>query len=105
MSMFKCMWGNGMFLLALTLLGSPVASAQDAAVNGSSAKSIAESLQYTSVFKNYQPYSEEEIIPWRQANATVQKIGGWKAYAKEAAQADTAPTSEGHSRNHHEGVK
>ena len=105
MSIFKCMWGHGMFLLALTLLGTAVASEQDPSVNGSSAKSIAESLQYTSVFKNYQPYSEEEIIPWRQANATVQKIGGWKVYAKEAAQADVAPTSEEHSKNHHEGVK
>ncbi|OZB30358.1 MAG: hypothetical protein B7X60_16740 [Polynucleobacter sp. 39-45-136] len=105
MSMFKSMWGNRIFLLALTLLGSSVASAQDAVVSSSSVKTIAESLQYTSVFKNYQPYSEEEIIPWKQANATVQKIGGWKVYAKEAAQADAAQTSEGHSSNHHEGVK
>lgn len=105
MSMFKGIWGNGIFLLTLTLLGGSVASAQDAAVNGPSARSIAESLQYTSVFKNYQAYSEEEIIPWKRANATVLKIGGWKAYAKEAAQADSAPTSEGHSKSHHEGVK
>jgi hypothetical protein len=103
--MFKSMWGNGIFLLVLTLLGTSVASAQDAAVNSSSVKPIAESLQYTSVFKNYQPYSEEEIIPWKQANTIVQKIGGWKVYAKEAAQADVVPTSEGHLKSDHEGAK
>lgn len=41
--------------------------------------------QYRSVLENYQPYRENNMVPWKQANDTVGKIGGWRAYAKEAA--------------------
>lgn len=105
MCMLKGMRGNGIFLLIFALQGISVAQAQDVTTVNPSVNSIVESLQYTSVFKNYQPYSEEEIIPWKQANATVERIGGWKAYAKEAAQAHELPVKESNSKSHHEGVK
>jgi hypothetical protein len=42
--------------------------------------------QYRSALEGYQPYSETEMVPWKAANDTVGQIGGWRAYAKEAAQ-------------------
>lgn len=42
--------------------------------------------QYRSALEGYQPYSESKMVPWREANDTVGKIGGWRVYAKEAAE-------------------
>ena len=39
---------------------------------------------YRSAFEGYQRYSDEKITPWKESNDTVGKIGGWRAYAKEA---------------------
>ncbi len=44
-------------------------------------------LEYHSVLVQYQPYREQVLIPWRESNDTVAKIGGWRVYAKEARQA------------------
>lgn len=49
---------------------------------------------YRSALESYQPYSEGQMVPWRDANDTVGKIGGWRAYAKEAAE---TPGQEGHA--------
>jgi hypothetical protein len=46
-------------------------------------------LNYRSVFTGYQAFNDQPVAPWRATNDTVEKIGGWRAYAKEAAQADT----------------
>ena len=43
-------------------------------------------LRYESVFARYQSYRDEKIGSWREANETVDRIGGWRAYAKEAQQ-------------------
>jgi hypothetical protein len=44
---------------------------------------------YVSPLRQYQPLREEPVASWRAANERVEKIGGWRAYAKEAQ--DTAP--------------
>lgn len=43
-----------------------------------------------SAFEGYQPFSEQQPIPWREANDTVGKIGGWRAYAKQVQDAKPA---------------
>ena len=50
-------------------------------------------LEYHSVLTQYQPYREQVLIPWRESNDTVAKIGGWRVYAKEARQA-SAPQAQ-----------
>jgi hypothetical protein len=45
---------------------------------------------WRSAFDGYQPFSDEKTLPWRQANDTVQGVGGWRAYAREAAQPASA---------------
>lgn len=35
-------------------------------------------------FETYQPFTEEKLLPWKEANDTVGRVGGWKAYAREA---------------------
>ena len=48
---------------------------------------------YHSVFEGYQAMTEPQMTPWRTANDTVRDVGGWRAYAKEAAAADATATT------------
>jgi len=45
---------------------------------------------YVSPLKQYQGLGDEPVAPWKSANEVVEKAGGWKAYAKEAQEADGA---------------
>ncbi len=40
---------------------------------------------YESPFNGYRTFSEEKVAPWKDTNDTVGRVGGWRAYAKEAA--------------------
>lgn len=44
---------------------------------------------YLSIFTDYQPYKEQPLLPWREVNDNVGKIGGWRFYAREAQQPET----------------
>ena len=45
-------------------------------------------LPYQSVLGTYQSYKEQPISSWREVNDEVEKIGGWRAYAREASKSD-----------------
>lgn len=42
---------------------------------------------YQSPFADYRILGEDKNTPWKDANDTVRAIGGWRAYAKESAEA------------------
>ena len=67
-------------LLALTV------SAQTAAPGTPAAAQPTPAADYRSALEGYQPYGETRMVPWKAANDTVGQIGGWRAYAKEAAE-------------------
>ncbi len=48
---------------------------------------------YESVFRRDPPAANGQAIPWREANDTAVRIGGWRAYAREAQRAEPAPAS------------
>lgn len=52
---------------------------------------------YQSAFSGYRRFGDDTALSWRDANQAVGRIGGWRAYAREAnepvAPHDTAPTS------------
>ena len=54
---------------------------------------IAAPPAWQSAFDGYQPFSDEKPVPWAQANETVRQVGGWRAYAREAAQPASAAAS------------
>ena len=86
----------GWLAVILALLAS-TASAQTTPPTPSAAtvpQSDTATSQYRSALENYQPYGESKQVPWKEANDKVGKIGGWRAYAKEAAQGQ-APASDG----------
>lgn len=52
-------------------------------------------LGYRSVFEGYVPFSDGPPTSWREANETVRRRGGWKAYAQEAEGGDAAADAPG----------
>ncbi|VCU72477.1 hypothetical protein PIGHUM_04576 [Pigmentiphaga humi] len=54
-------------------------------------------LRYESAFAAYRRLGEPTVASWREANDEVGRIGGWRAYARETAQAAPSfPSSADH---------
>ena len=47
-------------------------------------------LGFRSTFEAYKPFTDESVGSWKDANDTVGRIGGWRAYAKEARDKEPA---------------
>jgi hypothetical protein len=47
---------------------------------------------YRSALSGYQRYQEQPASSWKEANDTVNRIGGWRVYAREASQS-AAPSA------------
>lgn len=69
--------GVAMALPAIAQPASPPAAEPPAAV----------ALPYRSAFENYRRFQDEKPVDWKAANDTVQQRGGWRAYAREGAEA------------------
>jgi hypothetical protein len=48
------------------------------------------SARHESALKSYRRLDDVQAVPWRQANDTVERIGGWRSYAREASQPPAA---------------
>jgi len=86
-------------LLAL-MAGGPSLSAAQAAgaapVGPGDPNAAVPAVEYRSPFARYRPLGEVTTGPWRAVNEEVGRIGGWKAYAREAQEAARAsPPPEG----------
>ena len=53
---------------------------------------VAPPVTYRPVFEGYQPYADQAVGNWRDANDTVGRIGGWREYAREVAAPGEAPS-------------
>ena len=49
---------------------------------------------YRSVFDGYRAFTDQPVLSWRESNDLVGRIGGWKAYAREAQQSDAPPAKD-----------
>jgi hypothetical protein len=54
-------------------------------------------LGFKSTFDQYKPYTDEKAAAWKAANDEVGRIGGWRAYLKEANEPDPADPREAQS--------
>ena len=50
-------------------------------------------LAFQSALQGYQPYTDDKIVNWKAANDTTARIGGWRAYAKEASAPAATPAA------------
>ena len=46
--------------------------------------------RYDSTLARYRRHTDAKPVPWKEANDTVTRIGGWRAYAREATAPDAA---------------
>lgn len=103
-----------LMLPGILLLLAGTALAQTAA--DAAQPSLPSSLQYVSPLRTYRPYADQPVESWREANDRVGRIGGWRAYAKEARRGEPAkdapqepakapaPVADPHA-GHHKGAK
>ena len=81
-------WRLPVFLLAAIAAAAnaqttaPPAQAADPA----HAQAAVPRAAYRSAFDSYRRHAEPAPIAWKEANDTVTRIGGWRAYAREAAE-------------------
>lgn len=52
-------------------------------------------VAYESTFSRYRRAGDDKLIPWRDANDTAARIGGWRTYAREAQQPEPAASAPG----------
>ena len=81
---FSWSWSARWALPVGLALSASVAFAQEAT------SPATQKLKYSSVFSQYQGFKEQPVLPWRETNDAVEKIGGWRVYAKEAGRPDAA---------------
>ena len=55
---------------------------------------------YRSVFSQYRRFDEQPMSPWAEANETVGRIGGWRAYAREARLAEDGQRHQAPGHDH-----
>lgn len=72
-------------LLASALAGpAAMAIAETAAVGTEGVQApLPTALSYDSAVAGYQPYADQPVQSWREANDRAGRIGGWRAYARE----------------------
>ncbi len=83
--------GAGLAFVAALGLGNAVA-ASDAASPSTEASTTSPTptINYKSPFTDYRALGEDRRISWKAANDEVAKIGGWRVYAREAAESGSA---------------
>lgn len=77
------------WLATLTTLGALGVSAQTRPASGpiaapAAVRAVSGAETYRSALEGYQPFTEEKVLPWKETNDTVGRVGGWKVYAREA---------------------
>ncbi len=83
--------GAGLAFVAALGLGNAFAASDAASPStAASTTSTTPPINYKSPFADYRALGEDKHIPWKAANDEVAKIGGWRVYAREAAESGSA---------------
>lgn len=75
------------WLAVLPTLAALTVSAQNAEAPTATIQSP--EVSFRSALEGYQPYTDEKIVNWKEANNNAGRIGGWREYAKEASQPES----------------
>ena len=83
-------------LLIVAALFPAVPCSAQAGPDPLDATAPAPALKYSSSLNSFRAFGDDKPVPWKEANDTTARIGGWRAYAREArapAPAASAPAS------------
>jgi hypothetical protein len=91
-------WYRG--IPAIALLAASFAQAQGTASRTERADPLDPQARvpvviYQSPLAKYRRLGDDTSVSWKAANETVNRIGGWRAYAREAQQPDPAASAAG----------
>ncbi|VTY36561.1 Uncharacterised protein [Xylophilus ampelinus] len=70
---------------ALSAVAQPAPAPSPAPASAAATEASPPVLTYKSALDGYRPFADDKTIPWKEANETVYRRGGWQAYAKEAS--------------------
>jgi hypothetical protein len=98
LSAFRLGWTRGIpvvTLLAAASLMHPFAHAQGGPgrterADPLDAQARVPAITHVSPLASYRRLGDDKRVAWTEANETVNRIGGWRAYAREAQQPDPA---------------
>ena len=98
LSFIRLKWCRG--LPALALVAASCVHAQGTANRTERADPLdpqarVPATPYQSPLASYRRLGNDTPVPWKAANETVNRIGGWRAYAREARQPDPAASAAG----------
>ncbi len=95
--MFKLAPARPLLLSAAVALASIGAARADIRPDACDAAARVPAVRYTSALAGFRGLGDVQPTPWREANDTVTRIGGWRAYARSArepmAAASAAPAT------------
>ena len=95
-------WRGPVALIGLAAALAPAAAPAGSTPPAPQERAIA--AQAPSAFDGYRRFADSPPRDWREANDTVGRIGGWRAYAREAQGAADGPAPAGHGgHNGHNG--
>ncbi|HSV71385.1 MAG TPA: hypothetical protein VLI72_14855 [Methylibium sp.] len=57
-------------------------------------------VRHDSIVARHRGHAEQPVAPWKAANDTVGRIGGWREYAREAQAAPGAPPASAPAHRH-----
>ena len=88
-------WRLPVFLLAATAAaaGAQTTAPPAHATDPANAQAAVPRAMHSSAFAGYRRHAEPAPIAWKEANDNVARIGGWRAYAREAAEPSAPPAS------------
>jgi hypothetical protein len=78
------------FLTPVVLLALAAGAARSAPPDPTLPATPVPVLSHRSAFADFRSLTDAKPIPWRQANDQAAAIGGWRAYAREAARPEPA---------------
>lgn len=98
LSVFRLGWTRGIPVVTLLTAASliqPFAHAQGAPgrterADPLDAQARVPAITHVSPLASYRRLGDDKRVAWTEANETVNRIGGWRAYAREAQQPDPA---------------
>ena len=89
---------------ATLLLGSGALAQSQSPEPVAANRGFSANFDYRSPLEGYRAYAAQDVQAWRESNDTVGRIGGWRAYAKEAeAGALSKPEGAGGATDPHAG--
>jgi hypothetical protein len=86
-------WISRRRLLGAVAIVATPAFAQKPAADPLDVKVIVPKPDYSSPFSRYRRDADAEVGGWRELNRNVNRIGGWRTYAREAAEPPAPPAS------------